>query len=257
MTDDWLKQAQTVITNVLLAARPEILAAHGKIDEELKADDSPVTALDRQLEQQLREALTQLDASIPIVGEEYGGDAAADTFWLIDPIDGTESFIRGLPFFRSMVALVQNNEPLFTLVYRPTTNDIYTAAKGKGAFKNDVQIYASKRPLKQTTIDVLAPQYIGGLMTEFNTKLKGFKRINEFAYVAEGKIDAMLSMSRRSGPWDHVPRGLLLQEAGLRVGTVGGDGFDFRNGSYLAANPEIFDELMAIVQRAVAATEAN
>lgn len=255
MSDEWLKQAEGIITKVLQEARPELLAAHGNIEGEVKEDNSPVTALDKKLEQQLRETLLQFDGGVPVVGEEYGGEANG-THWLVDPIDGTESFIRGLPFFRNMVTLIHDGEPVFAIVYRPTTGDLYTASKGKGARKNGQAIQASNRPLSQSTIDILAAEYTVPLLQALNGKIRGFKRINEFAYVAEGKVDAMLACSGRSGPWDNAPRGLLLQEAGLRVATIGASGFDYKNDKYLAANPAVFDELMGIAANVITETGA-
>lgn len=257
MTNERLDQIQTILTDILVAFRPEILAAHGKIDEELKGDNSPVTELDKKLERQLREALVAFDPSIPVIGEEYGGEADGSTFWLIDPIDGTESFIRGLPYVRNMVALIENDQPMFTVVYMPVTDDTYIAVRGKGAYKNGVAIHASKRPLSRTAIDIIAPQYIGNLANALQGKIQSFKRINEFTYVAEGKIDAVLYCSQRSGPWDHAPRGLLLQEAGLKVATIGSTVFDYRSGNFLAANPEVFDVLMETVTSVISFTDTS
>lgn len=256
MSDEWLNQAEAAITKVLQEARPELLAAHGNVEEEVKSDNSPVTMLDRKLEQQLREALMQFDASIPVVGEEYGGEASG-TYWLVDPIDGTESFIRGLPFFQNLVALIHDNEPVFALVHKPLIGDVYTARKGQGALKNGQAIQASTRPLSQSIVDILAGEYTGQLLQALSGKIKGFKRINELVYVAEGKIDAMISCSDRSGPWDNAPRMLLLQEAGLKVANIGSKSFDFTNGYYIAANPAIFDELMSMAANVVVRTETT
>lgn len=255
MTDDWLKQAQTVIADVMLGFRPEILAAHGNIDEELKGDNSPVTVLDKKLEQQLREALAQFDASIPIVGEEFGGEMQdSGALWLIDPIDGTESFIRGIPFVHNMVSLVIDNEPIFTMIYRPISDEMLVATKGKGAYRDGERIHSSTRPMHRLWIDIATSQYNHtNLLAQLKHKVRGVKQINEFTFAAEGRTDALLN-GKGGGLWDNAARGLLLQEAGAKVRNIGSDTYDYRNGDFLAAHPDVFDELMEIITNSLTDT---
>lgn len=257
MTDDWLKQAEAVVSGVFMAVRPEIVAAHGNIDEELKGDNSPVTALDKKMERRLKEALTEFDASIPIIGEEYGGETNGSTFWLIDPIDGTESFIRGLPFVRNMLALVVNNEPVFTMVYKPISDELFVAHKNKGAYKNGQRLQVSSRPMTRIWIDIATGRFDGtGLAGALAAEVKSVKQIGDFTYMAQGSVDAFLN-GPGGGPWDYAPRGLLLQEAGAKVTNIGSDTYDYRNGNFLAAHPDVFDQLMKIVTDKVAETDTS
>jgi myo-inositol-1(or 4)-monophosphatase len=100
------------------------------------AHASAVTELDRSTEQFLAERLHKLYPEIEFFGEESGGNDKASQFWLVDPIDGTGNFIRGLPFCTTMIALIQEGQPVFSVIYNFMTKEIYSAEKGKGATLN-------------------------------------------------------------------------------------------------------------------------
>lgn len=253
-TADFFTAAQACIEKVVRDYRPIILEAHGKIDPSIKPDATPVTEFDKQLEQNLRDALTAFDSSIGFEGEELGKSGNTDTFWLIDPIDGTESFVRGLPFVRNLVTLISDNKPVFTLVYRPIDDELFIASEGNGATKNGEALHVSNRPLSRAWIDVSAPVTAPGsdiLLKALKPHINGFRIIGEFTYAVEGKIDAHLLYKAGGGPWDYAPRALLFREAGGKVANLGTDTYDFRNNDVLMANPAIFDELMNIIVNAI------
>jgi myo-inositol-1(or 4)-monophosphatase len=249
-TADFFAQAQACIEKVLRDYGSIILAAHGKIDPSIKLDATPVTEFDKELEQKLRDALTAFDSSIGFEGEELGKSGNQDTFWLIDPIDGTESFVRGLPFVRNIVTLIQNNQPVFALVYRPIADELFVASEGNGTLKNGVPVHVSNRPLDRTLIDISAPPTIPcsvALLEALKPHINGFRIMGEFTYVTEGKVDAQLLYKAGGGPWDYAPRALLFKEAGGRVANLGTNTYDFRNNNVLMANEQVFDELMSII----------
>ena len=249
-TAEFFAAAQGCIEQVVRQYRPKILEAHGKIDPSIKPDATPVTLFDEELEQLLRDALGSFDASIGFEGEELGKSGNENTFWLIDPIDGTESFVRGLPFVRNMVTLIDNNEPVFTLVYRPITDELIVASKGNGAFNNGQPIHVSSRQLSRSWVDLSAPLTSDGavaIVRAIRPHINGFRTIGEFTYVAQGQVDGQLIYESGGGPWDYAPRALLVQEAGGRVSNIGTDTYNFRNNNVLLANPLIFDDLMAII----------
>lgn len=135
-TADFLTQAQAVIEQVFHSGRETLVKASGNIDFESKNDDTPVTQLDRDMETKIRKALKTFNPNIGLEGEELGKEGNANTFWLIDPIDGTKNFIRGLPEYRNIVTLVDGGRPYFVVIYKPATNDLFTATLGEGAFLN-------------------------------------------------------------------------------------------------------------------------
>lgn len=254
-TADFYKAAQACIEQVVRAYRPKILEAHGKIDPSIKPDATPVTVFDKELEQLLRDALTAFDSSIGIEGEEFGISGNRDTFWLIDPIDGTENFVRGLPFVRNMVTLINSNRPVFTLVYRPIADELFIASEGNGSFKDGQPVHVSNRQLSRAWIELstpLATKESVAIVQAIKPQVNGYRTIGEFTYVAEGRLDGLLVYNSGGGPWDYAPRALLVSEAGGKVANIGSDTYDFRNNNVLMANPVIFDDLMNIITTAVA-----
>jgi fructose-1,6-bisphosphatase/inositol monophosphatase family enzyme len=253
-TADFFAAAQACIEKVVREYRPTLLENHGRIDPSLKPDATPVTEFDKELEQKLRDALTTFDGSIGFEGEELGKSGNEDTFWLIDPIDGTESFVRGLPFVRNVVTLIHNNQPVFALVYRPIADVLFVASEGNGTFKNGAPVHVSNRPLIRTWMDISAPPTIPGsiaLLEALKPHINGFRIIGEFTYITEGKVDAQLLYKSGGGPWDYAPRALLFKEAGGKVANLGTEKYDFRNNDVLMANPAVFDELMGIITSAI------
>jgi fructose-1,6-bisphosphatase/inositol monophosphatase family enzyme len=253
-TADFFTAAQACIEKVVRDYRTTILEAHGKIDPSIKPDATPVTEFDKELEQKLRDALTAFDSSIGFEGEELGKSGNDNTFWLIDPIDGTESFVRGLPFVRNIVTLISNNKPVFTLVYRPIADELFIASEGNGATKNGIALQVSPRSLERTWIDISAPVTAPGsdaLLKTLKPYINGFRIMGEFTYVVEGKVDAHLLYKAGGGPWDYAPRALLFKEAGGKVANLGTDTYDFRNNNVLMANEVVFNELMDLITQSL------
>ncbi len=249
-TEDYLIKARQVIVNVYKDLRPELLKHYGEVDHELKEDQSVVTKIDLWAEDKITQALTAFDPGVGIWGEERGQSGNKDTFWLIDPIDGTESFIRGIPNPRNMVTLVENNEPIFTTVYKFVTDELYEATKGKGALRSGERIKISERPLERAWLDVsidLSDPVALKAFLEVRKHIAGYSIMRDFLYIAEGKIEGGIWWQTAGGPWDYAPRGLLFSEAGARVSNIGSDHYDYRKGSYLVAAPQYFDTLHNVI----------
>ena len=102
---------------------------------ETKADRSPVTEADRACERRIVEILREAFPDYGFCGEEMGEQAGrASKRWIIDPIDGTKSFIRGIPFFATLIALEEEGEVTVGVVHAPATGELLYARKGEGAF---------------------------------------------------------------------------------------------------------------------------
>lgn len=246
-TEDFLDQAQEAIESVFRSKRDTLVSANGNADHEFKDDKTVVTEFDKQMELDLKQALLKLDAGIGYEGEEFGSSGSRKTFWLVDPIDGTESFIRGLPFFRNMVTLIDNGQPVFTVVYRVVADDLFVAKKGGGAYKNGEKLEFSQRPLERTRIELwtkFGTAEIGPLLAGIEPMVENIRVTDEFLYVVEGKLDVHFAYKPISKPWDHAPRMLLMAETGAKVANIGSDTYDYNKGQWLAANPAVFDQLM-------------
>lgn len=199
-------------------ARPFILENAGKVEHTSKHDGSPVTAIDIEVEKRVTATMTSRFPDIPIFGEESGyEDNLPPVCWLMDPIDGTGSFIDKTPYFTCMAVLIVNNEATASIIYNPTTDVVYTAQKGKGAYKNGTRLYLAKEPLPskalckgrfvETINDLLASDAV---TCEKGPSGAGFG----LASVAEGLIAARFQLASQGYPHDYATGALLVHEAG-------------------------------------------
>lgn len=113
---------------------------------ETKPDRSPVTDADRAVEQALKATLAAERPADGIIGEEFGNSGSVDRKWIIDPIDGTANYMRGVPVWASLIALSVNQKPVLSVVSAPALGRRWWAAPGVGAFTSDID--GSVRPLR-------------------------------------------------------------------------------------------------------------
>ena len=159
--------------------------------------------------------------NIPILGEEYGGDIADGKYWVIDPIDGTANYFRGLDECCVSIALMEGNEALVGVIYNFNNNQMYTAIKNEGAFLNNIKISVSDIASKDRasiTTGLPASETIESSMN-FLEDLKGWKKVRMFgsaalscAYVASGKCDYYAEKGVYL--WDIAAGICLVKEAG-------------------------------------------
>lgn len=208
-----------------------------------------VTQLDIDTENFIEERLKSFDPSIGFAGEESGERKGDGRYWLLDPIDGTIHFIRGIPFCTTMLALVDNNEVIFTIIYNFVTKELFTAEKNGGAKLNGLPISVSNRSLAQAYISVES-----NLNDEENVKKYVALRkkatimhtINcgyEYGLIASGKIEGRICNKPFGHDWDYAPGSLLVSEAGGVVANIGESKYDFANHDFLATNSVIYKEL--------------
>jgi histidinol-phosphatase len=121
---------------------------------EHKADNSPVTLADAEIEESIISSIKKSYPDHSIIGEESGmKESSSEYTWVIDPIDGTKNFTRGVPLFGTLLALMKNNEVIVGVSYMPIFEELVYAAKGYGAFLNG-------RPIHTTNIKQLCKAYI-------------------------------------------------------------------------------------------------
>jgi myo-inositol-1(or 4)-monophosphatase len=266
-TLDWLHDAEKHIRRTLDGLRPLLLETQGKISHQLKDDKSAVTEMDVLVEQKLQAALAELDPAIAFSGEETGANFEHRTHWLVDPIDGTEPFIRGLPFATNMVALIDNGEPILGIVNNFMTGDYFMAIKGQGATCNGHALRVSTRPVDRAFVCIGSTNPGDGpgfalldmlrAELDINAVIKFAATGSEMVAVASGAIEARMTYKGRAKPWDFAPGALIVQEAGGRVANVGEDTYDYRNPSVLAANPAVFDALNNFMKKQIAASRGS
>ena len=120
---------------------------------ESKPDRSPVTDADRSVEQALKDALAAKAPSDALIGEEYGNSGSAARTWIIDPIDGTANYLRGVPVWATLIALAVNGKPVVSVVSAPAMGRRWWAAPEVGAFTKDID--GSTREIKVSAISDL------------------------------------------------------------------------------------------------------
>ena len=195
---------------------------YGQAEVLRQKDDSPcnvVTELDLKTEKFLAERLADVYPDIGFCGEEFGGDDKAERFWLVDPIDGTAHFLRGVPMCTTMIALIESGRVVFSAIYDFVNDRIYYAQKGEGAKMNGEPIRISRRPLaatyllheisldKQRNLDIFLDLRKRCIL--FNTINCGF----EFAMIASGKIEGRIALDPFGDDYDYAPGTFLVKEA--------------------------------------------
>lgn len=215
------------INELLRSLRSEIMAAYGQVDHDVKEDLSVVTEIDKKVEQKIIDALNSELPDHGILGEEHGQQGSTDTYWVIDPIDGTESYVRGLPGATSMMALVEDGVAVQSYIYDPVDDIMYSAFKGGGAYADDEQIKVLNRPIDRSIVatstglgrfspEVLKDIYDTGVFYVSQYFGSGLKAV----YMATGKIDGIIAYNKPGGgggPWDFIPTQLLIEEAGAKI----------------------------------------
>ena len=175
--------------------------------------------IDQDTEKLIRLSLEK--TNIPILGEEYGGAIAEEKYWVIDPIDGTANYFRGLDECCISIALMNGDEALIGVIYNFNNNQLYTAIKNEGAFLNNTKISVSDIASKDKasiTTGFPASETIESSMN-FLEDLKGWKKVRMFgsaalscAYVASGKCDYYAEKGVYL--WDIAAGICLVREAG-------------------------------------------
>ena len=181
-TDD-LALAHVLADTADAIAMPRFRSQDLKVTE--KPDATPVTDADTAVEKALRSALARSRPRDGVLGEEYGASVAAagpsQRQWIIDPIDGTKNFLRGVPIWATLIALMDGNEPVVGLVSAPALNRRWWAAKNLGS-------YAGRRRDSATQLHVSGVSRLADASFSFSD-LVGWEQA--------GKLDAILDITRR------------------------------------------------------------
>jgi len=243
--DEYIAKAEVVLLKLIKEWHPRLMEHYGEDNYTFKADKSVVTELDKSLELAIKDVLRPLSPEVGFVGEEHGSEGPTDIFWFVDPIDGTELYIRGVDGCRTLLCLMMNGEPVYAFAYRFVRNELFTAQKGKGTKKDGETVHIKDRELSRVwvemSVDIGNPKTMeavrrvaGGVNAVLYTK--------DFLRVLEGLADAHVVMGL-GGPWDYAPRALLMQEAGAKISNVGSDAYDYNDLTLLAAHPNVFEDL--------------
>ena len=219
-SDQSVLDGLALVQEVFKGFRNELLSVFGNIEHTSKSDNSPVTTFDLKVEEELKARLAQSFPDIGFQGEETGASGNRDTYWLVDPIDGTSSFIRGLPFSTNMAALVHDGHVIAAVIYDFVNDNMYTARKEHGAFKNGQQIKVNISRVAGNLVVYSLTRAKFGLIHEAMAEI-GIRLLlpmgaagHEYILLAEGKIDGVVVLNSSNGLHDNAPGLLIIEEAG-------------------------------------------
>ncbi|MGK2880890.1 MAG: histidinol-phosphatase [Mycobacterium sp.] len=213
-----------------------------------KPDLTPVTDADRGVETTLRDMLQQQRPGDEVLGEEFGGAATfAGRQWVIDPIDGTKNFVRGVPVWASLIALLQDGIPVVGVVSAPALQRRWWAGSGAGAFTATASGWPRRiavsgvadlasASLSFSSLSGWADRGLRGQfidLTDAVWRVRGYGDFFSYCLVAEGAVD--IAAEPEVALWDLAPLDVLVREAGGAFTSIEGSAGP-HGGSAVASN---------------------
>ncbi len=214
-----------------------------------KSDDSPVTEADIAANKYITEKLTDIASHIPIIAEEdeIMGSSEHKRFFLVDPLDGTRSFVRGEPEFTVNIGLIENNQPVFGVIYCPPQDILYFGMVGENAYKqtgsDKPQIIKTRSAASDGLTVVRSRSHPSKATNDYLQTLRIKELVSgsssvKFCMVAEGSADIYPRFGRTM-EWDTAAGHAILNAAGGRVETADGKPFlygkkGFENPAFIA-----------------------
>lgn len=219
---------------------------------ETKADDSPVTEADRACERVIRQIIGEAFPDHSIVGEEYGGVSEGRHVWLIDPIDGTRSFIRGLPFWSIQIALMVDGELVLGVSSAPAFGEMAFAMRGQGA-------HVAGQPAQIRLVDEITQADVSmgnirslarskhwpwlGQVVEKAARTRGYGDFYSYHRLALGQQDVVIESDVNI--LDIAALSVIVEEAGGIITDLAGEPIGLESTSVLAASPPLHAKLLA------------
>ncbi len=232
---------------------------HTSLTVETKEDRSLVTNVDREAE---RIIVSRIEAAFPshdIIAEERGQTSrGSDHCWVIDPMDGTHNYIRGMGIYGVSIGVIQRGSFVAGAIFIPETDEMYGAEQGAGSFRNGNRIHVSRRSdlsactmafdseLRQETPRKL--RVLGELCPRiFNIRLFGSTARN-LSHIAEGVLDGVIEFSDKL--WDFAAGAVIVTEAGGRMRRFDGAALTPGDTAYIASNGLVHESLERIANSA-------
>ncbi len=264
MNQPTLEDLLDVAVRAARAGGEVINANSGKLNTlkvEEKSLNDFVSEVDRNSESAIKSVLHAAFPEHEIVGEEYGADGLfeSDYTWYIDPLDGTTNFLRAIPHYCVSIGLVYERQIIVGVVLDPVKAELYTAARGQGAYLNGAPIEPAKKtslhgcllatgvPFSGTYLERL--ESFSNTMNELlHNNTSGIRRLGsaalDLAYVAAGRYDGYWEAGLK--PWDICAGLLLVQEVGGATSDLMGAAENLKSGDVLAANKAVHAAMLTI-----------
>ncbi|MGB0893526.1 MAG: inositol-1-monophosphatase [Parashewanella sp.] len=253
----------TIAVRAARAAGQTIMRAYTELDRievSAKGMNDFVTNIDKEAEAAI---IYQIRKSYPdhtIVGEEAGEDRGSnkDYLWIVDPLDGTNNFVKGIPHFAVSIALQHKGKTEVAVVYDPVRNELFSAERGKGAKLNDYRLrVGNSNDLNSTIIATGFPfkarqhtetymNILGDVFTECADIRRAGSAALDLAYVAAGRVDGYFEIGLK--PWDIAAGDLICREAGGTVTDFTGNHNYLISGNIVAGSPKVTTKLVKIMR---------
>jgi myo-inositol-1(or 4)-monophosphatase len=220
----------------------------------------PFSEADLRAEATVKEMLARAHPTYGFLGEEGGVTPGEDAehVWVVDPLDGTMNFVRGVPFFAVNIALARAGEVVAGVTYLPMMGEMFWAESGGGAFLNGTPIHVSKvQRLEDAVVAIGIPfagkpkqAQFGHEIAQLTPRVASVRRLGagavDTAYVACGRFDAYWEQT--VSPWDMAAGAVLVREAGGVVTDTLGAPLDIMGGTCLNATPGIHAALVEVLR---------
>jgi myo-inositol-1(or 4)-monophosphatase len=251
-----------IIASAIAAAREAGTMLLENVDKvktiTVKGDRTLVTQLDTRAEKIVVAMIRSRFPGHGILCEEGSAAKDGEYIWVIDPLDGTHNYIRGIPNWGVSIGIVHKERFAAGIIYMPCDDEMYVSEQGSGAFKNEARIHVSKRrDLGECTLS-----YDSNIREDAELKTRVLRELGRRVFnirmlgastslltlIAEGKMD--ISVEFDDKPWDFCAGASLILEAGGAFTGFGGKAVSFRDSQYIASNGIVHDEVCRIVNAA-------
>ena len=227
---------------------------------QFKGHANLVTVADKESEELVIGGILSRYPSHSILAEESGAtQPGAAVQWIIDPLDGTTNYAHGYPFYCVSIGVEENGEVVCGVVYDPVRDEMFSAARGAGAFCNGERLQVSEvEPLSHALlitgfpysfrerVDTVMHQF-RQFMIESQAVRRGGAAALDLCYVAAGRLDGFWEVFLQ--PWDTAAGRVILEEAGGRVTDFKGGPFSVYMKEILASNGKIHDEMIRVLAK--------
>ncbi len=222
---------------------------HSRFAVEIKSDHSPLTQADKSSHAIITAELARITPGIPVVSEEgnqeFNSQAVlADTFWLVDPLDGTREFVARTGQFCAAIALIDRAVPVFGMFSIPTEDTIYYGGKSLGAYKKIGDAVAQPIYAAHSHMGIVLASRMdqGGATAEYiaqhfgSDELLAYGSMLKYGMIAEGKADAYPCIDRPLKLWDLAAGQAVIEGAGGSVTRPNGSQINYNNSTLLVGD---------------------
>ena len=253
---DLLSARDSALSYLKPVSREILNLFRSNLSVQLKDDQSPVTIADKWAEEFLRKKISRDFPTHGIIGEEFGEEnPSREWVWTIDPIDGTRSFIRGIPLFATLLALLHKGQPVMGIICMPALQETAWAIKGKGAFIGDQRLLVSDHNDISGATIATADRYC------FKEKkyLNLLQKLNRQADIARTYPDAFGHLLAARGAvdvmvdpwayvWDFAPCKIIVEEAGGLFANFTGKKASLSEGTAITGNPRLVKKVQKFIR---------